>query len=297
MGPSFRSCERYAMASYCEGNVLYEDIESLRNSEVSLMPDNLASTLTTQEFTDLVAYLETLRSGSNDKFGAGIRGPIQVPDGYQIQTIATGLTGSTAIETLPDGRVLVCEQTGTLRVIKDGQLLSQPMLSVEVDSHWERGLIGVTVHPKFPNTPWLYVCYVSGDPYPHHRISRFEVRGDKAIIDSEQILLRGDDQSKMGGNVPAGHQGGALHFGNDGHLYIGIGEQTAGAPSQKLDTLLGKILRIAEDGSIPADNPFAGLADRVEETWAYGLRNPHKFGFDSVTFRFAIPLVADTIRS
>jgi len=66
----------------------------------------------------------------------------------------------------------------------------------------------------------------------------------------------GGDQRKLGGNVPTGHQGGALHFGKDGKIYIAIGEQTAGIPSQRLDTFQGKLLRINADGTIPIDNPF-----------------------------------------
>ncbi|MEM1068052.1 MAG: PQQ-dependent sugar dehydrogenase [Planctomycetota bacterium] len=255
-----------------------DDIESLRTSEVSLMTDNLASSLSKQEFTDLVAYLETLRSGANKKFGAGVRGPISVPEAFQVQTIATGLTGAVALETLDDGRILVCEQTGTLRVIKNDQLLTEPMLSLSVDSNWERGLIGVTVHPEFPASPWVYVCYVAANPYPHHRISRFRVTADTADPKSEQILLRGDDQTKMGGNVPAGHQGGAIHFGNDGHLYIAIGEQTAGIPAQKLDTFLGKILRVTDSGEMPKDNPFLNQTkDKYRAIWAIGCRNPFTF--------------------
>jgi glucose/arabinose dehydrogenase len=163
-------------------------------------------------------------------------------------------------------------------VVKEGQLLEQPMLELEVDRNWERGLIGVTVDPLFPARPDIYVCYVARDPYPHHRISRFRVEGDQAIEDTEAILLQGDDQSKLGGNVPAGHQGGAIHFGIDGRLYIGIGEQTAGLPAQQLDTFQGKILRLNSDGSIPRDNPLLDRTQgKYQAIWAYGCRNPFTF--------------------
>ncbi len=256
------------------------EIEAIKASPVSLMPDGLAASLSSDEFCDLVAYLETLRSGIKDKPGSGTRGPISIPDGYRITTVATRLTGATALETLDDGRVLVCEQTGRLRVIKDDELLPEPMLEIDVDSNWERGLIGVTVHPRFPLVPYVYVCYVSADPYPHHRVSRFRVEGDTVVAGSEEILLRGDDQTKLGGNVPAGHQGGAIHFGPDGKLYIGIGEQTAKSPAQKLDTFQGKILRIEEDGSIPSDNPFLDQTQgKYQAIWAIGCRNPFTFAF------------------
>ncbi len=250
---------------------------------VSLMPEGLPDLLSPQEFTDLIAYLETLRTGKA-KFGSGVSGPIEIPRDFEIDTVTTGLTGATALETLSDGRILVCEQPGQLRVVKDGKLLPTPMLTLTVDNNWERGLIGVTTAPDFPADPHLYVVYVAKDPYPHHRISRFVVVGDVAISDSEEILLRGDDQTKMGGNVPAGHQGGAIHFGNDGKIYIGIGEQTAGAPAQKLDTFLGKLLRLNPDGSIPNDNPFLDVTSgKYQAIWARGCRNPFTFSVQRST--------------
>src|SRR5690606_18701397 len=130
--------------------------------------------------------------------GADVVGAFQLPPGFTVQTIATNLTGGTAIEVLPDGRVFVCEQTGTLRVVKDDQLLDEPFLSVPVESNWERGLIGVTIDPDFPTTPSVYICYVTDKPFTHHRVSRFTADGDTAVPGSETILLTGDDQSRLG---------------------------------------------------------------------------------------------------
>jgi glucose/arabinose dehydrogenase len=254
------------------------DIEGRKESPLSLMPQNLPESLTPQQFTDLVAYLETLRAGGKPTPGAGITGPLQLPAGFQVRTIATGLTGCTALEVAPDGRLFVCEQVGRLRLVKDGRLLDRPFLELPVDSTWERGLIGVTTSPDFPKTPHVYVCYVAKEPYPHHRISRFTADGDVAAAGSEKLLLSGDDQRTLGGKVPAGHQGGGLHFGLDGRLYIGIGEQTAETPAQRLDTFQGKILRIKPDGTIPADNPLVGKATgKYQAIWALGLRNPFTF--------------------
>jgi putative heme-binding domain-containing protein len=254
------------------------EIEQRKDSSVSLMPQNLMEALAPAQFTDLVAYLETLRSGGKPTPGAGIAGPIKLPPGFEVRTIATGLTGCTALETAADGRIFLCEQTGALRVVKHGKLQENPFVRLPVDSFWERGLIGVTVDPDFPRTPHVYVCYVAEEPYPHHRISRFTAEGDVAVEGSEKILLVGDDQRKLGGKVPGGHQGGALHFGRDGKLYVGIGEQTAETPAQRLDTFQGKILRINPDGTIPEDNPFvAQAAGKYRAIWALGLRNPFTF--------------------
>ncbi len=253
------------------------DVQRRRISSVSLMPQGLERQLTREEFTDLIAFLETLGTG-NVKRGGDVKGAISLPAGFAVEIVATGLDGLTALDVLPDGRVLVCEQEGRVRVIREGKLLEDPLVSLPVDANWERGLIGVTHHPRFPRQPYVYVCWVAKDPYPHHRVSRFTVRGDTVIAGSEKVLLTGDDQTKMGGSVPAGHQGGALHFGIDGKLYIAIGEQTAGIPAQRLDTLLGKILRIDADGSIPSDNPFfSSVQGKYRAIWARGCRNPFTF--------------------
>lgn len=266
-----------------------KDVEQVRESDVSLMPVALAANLTKDEFSDLIAYMESLRSDGNNKFGAGTRGPISLPDGFQVDTVATGLTGATAMEVTDDGRVLVCEQPGRLRLIANDRLLVEPILNVDVENYWERGLIGVTVHPKFPAIPFVYVCYVAKDPYTHHRVSRFRVQENVAIAGSEEVLLRGDDQSQLGGKVPAGHQGGAVHFGSDGKLYVGIGEQTAGIPAQRLDTFQGKILRLNDDGSIPSDNPFlTRTSGKYQAIWAIGCRNPFTFAIESHTGQILI---------
>ncbi len=261
-----------------EHRIATSDIDEIRDDTQSIMPAGLADALTADEFTDLVAYLESLRSGGTSGAGHDISGPLQLPVGFDVETIATGLSGATALETLPDGRVFVCEQTGTIRVIENGQLLAEPLLTLDVNHEWERGVIGVTVDPAFPVKPFVYVCWTGKTPYPHHRISRFEVDGNRADMESELVLLEGDDQSKMGGQVPAGHQGGALHFGIDGKLYMGIGEQTAGSPAQELNTFLGKMLRINSDGRIPADNPLRNMTEgKYQAIWTTGMRNPFTF--------------------
>jgi glucose/arabinose dehydrogenase len=176
-----------------------------------------------------------------------------------------------------------------LRVIKDDVLLDEPALRLKVDARWERGLIGVALDPRFEENGFVYLLHVLAEPYPHHRLSRFTLSGDRVVPGSERVLLEGDDQTRMGGTVPAGHQGGAVHFGRDGKLYVGLGEQTAGAPAQDLHSLLGKLLRIDPDGTIPADNPFVGrTTGKYRAIWALGLRNPFTFGVQPETGRIFI---------
>jgi glucose/arabinose dehydrogenase len=219
----------------------------------------------------------------------------ELPSGFAEETIATNLNAATAIAPLPDGRILIADQTGKLLVWKDGRVLDQAALTLHVTDYWERGLIGVTPHPGFPRTPQIFVFYVTDRPFVHHVLSRFNVDGDIVDPASEKILLEGDDQSKLGGHLPAGHQGGPLRFGPDGKLYIGLGEQTARDPSQRLDTLQGKILRINADGSIPEDNPFyTKTTGKYRAIWAYGLRNPFGLAFQPGTGRCFVTDVGES---
>jgi putative heme-binding domain-containing protein len=272
-----------------------EDVVERRTIDTSLMPDGVALGLSLNEFSDLIAYLASLQSAGQGTPGSGVVGPVALPRGYTRIQIAAGITGATALEIAPDGRVFICEQTGALRVVKDGAMLGKPFVRIAVDSEWERGLIGIALDPDFPRNGFVYLCYVAASPYVHHRVSRFQARGDVALPGSEQVLLEGDDQAKLGGHTPAGHQGGAIHFGADGKLYVAIGDQTAGEPSQRLDTFQGKLLRLNPDGSIPTDNPFVTRTKgKYRAIWALGLRNPFTFAVQPVTGRIFINDVGET---
>jgi len=272
-----------------------QDVVERNTMDTSLMPNDLACGLSLKEFSDLVAYLASLRSAGQGTPGSGVVGPVALPQGFTRIQAAAAITGATAMEIAPDGRVFVCEQIGALRVVKNGNLLPTPFVHLAVDSEWERGLIGVALDPDFTRNGFVYLCYVAARPYIHHRISRFQACGDAAEPRSERVLFEGDNQAKLGGHTPAGHQGGAVHFGADGKLYIAIGDQTAGEPSQRLETFQGKLLRLNRDGSIPADNPFVAVANgKYRAIWAIGLRNPFTFAVQPVTGRIFINDVGET---
>lgn len=195
-----------------------------------------------------------------------------LPPDFTETQLARGIVRPTAMALAPDGRIFVCEQTGALRVIKNGQLLPQPFVTVPVFTEGERGLLGVTVDPDFPRTPHVYVYYTAVKPFVHNRVSRFTAAGDRAASGSETAIL---DLPLLAKPI---HNGGAMHFGPDGRLYVAVGENAVPENAQSLGNPLGKILRIEKDGSIPSDNPFPGSA-----IWAYGLRNPFSFAFQPST--------------
>ena len=208
-----------------------------------------------------------------------------LPSGFTEEQFGGNLSSSpTAMAFAPDGRLFVCQQGGQLRVIKTGSLLSTPFVSLTVDSSGERGLLGIAFDPNFATNHYLYVYYTVATSPIHNRVSRFTAAGDTAVPGSEAIILELDNLSSA-----TNHNGGAIHFGPDAKLYIGVGENANGANSQTLSNLLGKVLRINADGTIPTDNPFYNTASGNNRAiWALGLRNPFTFAFQPGTTRLFI---------
>jgi glucose/arabinose dehydrogenase len=173
-------------------------------------------------------------------------------DFVETQITGNGLSNTTAMALHPDGRIFVCQQTGQLRVIKNNVVLTTPFITLNVNSSGERGLLGVTFDPNYATNRFVYVYYTATTPTIHNRVSRFTANAaneDVAVAGSEAVLL--DLETLSATN----HNGGAIHFGPDGKLYIAVGENAVPTNAQSLANRLGKILRINSDGTIPADNP------------------------------------------
>ncbi|MEJ7647414.1 MAG: PQQ-dependent sugar dehydrogenase [Chryseolinea sp.] len=200
------------------------------------------------------------------------------PTGFAQSRVGSGLRVQVAAAIAPDGRAFVVEQSGSVRVIKNNATLPTPFVMLAVDSRGERGLLGVAVDPDFLINKYLYVYYtVPGTP-ARNRISRFTATNDTAAPGSETVILNLDPLSSA-----LIHNGGALHFGKDGKLYVAVGENASTANSQNLNTYHGKLLRINKDGSIPPGNPFTSGSEQQRRIWAYGFRNPFTFAIDQET--------------
>ena len=207
-----------------------------------------------------------------------------VPAGFTDAVVASGLNNPTAFALAPDGRIFVCQQGGALRVIKNGALLATPFLTVPVDSTGERGLLGVAFDPNFVSNQLVYIYYTATTPTIHNRISRFVASGDVALAGSETIIM---DLPNL--SAATNHNGGAIHFGQDGLLYVAVGDNANGANAQTLATRLGKMLRITSTGGIPTNNPFFNTATGDNRAiWALGVRNPFTFSFQNGTGRMFI---------
>jgi glucose/arabinose dehydrogenase len=211
------------------------------------------------------------------------RVPANLPSGFTESLVTDGLSRPTTMEFAPDGRLFVAEQGGDLRVIKNGSLLPAPFVSLSVDSSGERGLLGIAFDPNFAANHYVYLYYTTASSPTHNRVSRFTADGDVAAAGSEVPIL---DVEPLG---PTNHNGGAIHFGPDGKLYVAVGNNAINANSQSLDNRLGKVLRINADGSIPTDNPFYNQASGLNRAiYALGLRNPFTFAFQPGTGRMFI---------
>lgn len=214
----------------------------------------------------------------------GINGAT-LPPGFTETQVANGFASPTAMELSPDGRVFVCQQSGQVRVIKNGVLLPTPFASLAVDSSGERGLLGIAFDPNFSTNNFIYLYYTPSASSPRrNQVSRFTANGDVAAAGSEVVILTLDNLS-----AATNHNGGAIHFGSDGKLYVAVGDNANGANSQTLSNRLGKMLRLNSDGTIPTDNPFFNTASGLNRSiWALGLRNPFTFAFQPNTGRMFI---------
>ena len=160
-----------------------------------------------------------------------------------------------------DGRGLVSERPGRIRLIKEGKLLATPYAEISVAHDGEGGLMGLAFHPDFSNRPYLYAMHTyQKNGQLLNRVVRFRDLGDRGIF--ERVII---DQ------IPGGrfHNGGRIVFGPDDLLYITTGETFKGELAQDTHSLAGKILRVTPEGEIPRDNPFKG-----SPVYSYGHRNP-----------------------
>jgi glucose/arabinose dehydrogenase len=205
-----------------------------------------------------------------------------LPQGFTETQIATGFNRPYAMAFAPDGRLFVSLQGGRIRVIKNGVLLSTPFVTLKVDTHGDRGAIGIAFDLDFSTDHYVYVYYTATTPTIHNRVSRFTANGDVAVPGSEQVLFDVDDLGTSGL-----HNGGSLQFRADGKLYITTGDNVQPATAQSMTSTLGKVLRINPDGTIPSDNPFYSTTTGKDRAiWALGLRNPFTSGLQPGTDRY-----------
>lgn len=184
-----------------------------------------------------------------------------------VEVVARGLQAPRAIDIADDGRIFVTEKLGSIRVIENGVLLSEPVGDIKVENIGDGGMLGIALHPNFTKNHLFYVYYTYSNSTGLFNKVLMLQESKNRIIDSRTIL----------DGIPGSEfrDGGRIKFGPDGMLYISTGDASMPKLSQDLNSLAGKILRISGDGTIPKDNPFSN-----SPVYAYGFRNVQGMTWD-----------------
>lgn len=208
-------------------------------------------------------------------------GPVAAEPAWRAETVAEGLVHPWSLAFLPDGRLLVTERAGRLRVIADGRLLPEPVTGVpEAFVASQAGLFEVLPAPDFEDSRLLYLSLASGERRANAtRVVRGRLEGS-ALVAVEEVFLARPQQA-----TPV-HYGGRMLFLPDGTLLVTLGDGfNYREQAQALDSHFGTIVRVNADGSVPADNPFVNTPGALPEIWSYGHRNVQGILLDPVTGR------------
>jgi glucose/arabinose dehydrogenase len=197
--------------------------------------------------------------------GAGARA---AAPGYRLVELTGGLEHPWALAFLPDGRMLVTERDGRLRLVEDGRLVERPIAGVpDVIASGQGGLLDIALHPRFAENGLVYLSYAGATPQgAATHVLRARLDGTR-LADGRVILLGGAGRTGR-------HFGSRMAFDQVGLLHVSLGDRGEMNRAQDLGDLVGKIARITDDGAVPPDNPFAGRSGARPEIYCYGMRNP-----------------------
>ena len=199
----------------------------------------------------------------------------------EVRTVARGLVNPWALAFLPDGTMLVTERPGRMRIVtREGQV-SPPLKGVpEVWASGQGGLLDVAADKAFAQNSTVYFCFAErAEGGGRTAVARAKLAGAKDRLDEVKIIFR-----QQGPLSSGNHYGCRIAQADDGNLFVTLGEHFSQRDrAQGLDNHLGKVIRIAPDGLVPAGNPFADRADARPEIWSYGHRNPQSLAFHPVS--------------
>lgn len=198
---------------------------------------------------------------------------------FVLQSITKELQRPWGMAFLPDGRILVTELAGEIRIIKDGKLLDEKIAGVpEVFSNGQGGLLDIQLHPDYVKNGWIYITYAKPDGTKGGgtTVIRAKLKGNE-LTNIEQ-LFNAQPSSPSGA-----HFGSRIVFDGKGYIFFSCGERGKMENAQDLTNHLGKIMRLHDDGRVPTDNPFVNTAGAKPEIWSYGHRNPQGLVYDKAT--------------
>ncbi len=188
---------------------------------------------------------------------------------FYVQTVVEGISVPWGMVFLPDGSMLITERDGNLWLVRDGQLVNEPVGGApEVVAQGQGGLLDIEIHPDFENNGWIYMSYSNpGNGGSQTAIMRAQFDADSHSLTSQEDIYVGQPFSERGQ-----HFGSRIAFDHDGYLFFSIGDRGNMNSAQDISNSNGNLFRLHDDGSVPDDNPFVGR-DGLDEIYAYGLRN------------------------
>ncbi|MBL7856638.1 MAG: PQQ-dependent sugar dehydrogenase [Cyclobacteriaceae bacterium] len=197
---------------------------------------------------------------------------------FGIDTITDKLEFPWGMAFLPDGRILVTERGGNIRIVKDGKLLEEKVQGVPaVFVEGQGGLMDIQLHPEYAKNGWIYFSYAKpGEGGGGTTIARAKLEGNTLTALEELFSAQPFSTSGV-------HFGCRIAFDGNGYMFFSSGERGTKENAQNLSNHLGKILRLHDDGRVPADNPFVSTAGAKSEIWSYGHRNPQGLIYDKET--------------
>ncbi len=203
--------------------------------------------------------------------------PAETPK-LRVETVAINLEIVWSIAFAPDGRMFFTERPGRVRVIENGHLREKPFFTVpDVEPSGESGLMGMTLHPNFSENHFVYLAYAYQDAGKNQNVRIVRYRETGETLTDDKTIIEAIPASRY-------HSGTRLRFSQaDGKLYITTGDATKQTRAQDLGSINGKTLRLNDDGTIPADNPFVNRKGARPEIWTYGHRNAQGMDFQPET--------------
>lgn len=194
---------------------------------------------------------------------------------FGVEKITTDLKNPWGLTFLPDGRILITERAGSIRIVKDGKLLEERISGVpKVYAQGQGGLLDIQLHPDYATNGWIYLSYSKPGPGgAGTTIARTKLNGN-AFTEFQELF------SAQPFTNSGAHFGSRIAFDGNGYMFFSSGERGEMQNAQNLQNHLGKILRLHDDGRVPTDNPFVNTANAKPEIWSYGHRNPQGLIYD-----------------
>lgn len=199
---------------------------------------------------------------------------------FRVDTLATGFTNPWGMAFLPDGRILVTEKDGRIRVVQEGRLLPESISGVPaVYTNGQGGLLDIALHPDYAQNGWIYFTYAApGTGGGGTALARAKLQGN--ALTNVETLFRA--QPLVNSGV---HFGSRIAFDGQGHVFVSTGERGTPQNAQNLSNHWGKIIRLRDDGQVPSNNPFVNTPNARPEIWSYGHRNVQGLYFDKAANR------------